>query len=142
MLSKQSKYAIRGVLFLAKNTGKNQKLGSKEVSEKTDIPAPFLAKIFQRLAKEGLIKSTKGPKGGFYMTEKESGNSLLDIITCIDGMESFTSCFLGLPNCSDDNPCVVHRVAALRRDDMLRELGNRRIRDLAEESNIGISRIS
>lgn len=66
MLSNQSKYAIRAVLCLAINSDSDHKMGSKEIAKRIDVPAPFLAKIFQLLSKAKLIRSTKGPNGGFF----------------------------------------------------------------------------
>lgn len=134
MLSKQSKYAIRGVLYLAMYADEKNKLGSAAVSEKTNIPAPFLAKIFQKLSREKLIISTKGPRGGFYLSDLELENSLLDIIECIDGLDAFESCFIGLPKCSDQNPCAIHHVAAHWRDALIAELTARTIGELTDSA--------
>lgn len=141
MLSNQTKYAIRGVLFLAAHADETNKLGSAFVSEKTEIPAPFLAKIFQKLSKAKLITSSKGPRGGFYLSEKELKNSLLDIIESIEGIEDFNSCFIGLPHCSDKNPCAIHHVAAHWRDALIAELKLKTIGEMAESSQSGNYRI-
>lgn len=141
MLSKQSKYAIRGMLYLAQNASKENKLTSKQVAEKTGIPVSFLAKIFQKLSRQDLVLAVKGPKGGFYLSEKEMKNCLLDIISCIDGLESFTTCYIGLPHCSDKKPCPVHHVAAAWRDQLLAELRVKTLADLIEETEKGLSRI-
>ena len=141
MLSNQSKYAIRGVLYLAIHANKKNKLGSAAVSEETNIPAPFLAKIFQKLSREQLVISTKGPGGGFYLSEQELGNSLLDIIECIDGLEAFNSCFIGLPSCSDKNPCSIHHIAAHWRDQLIAELKLKTIGEMAESSRSGEFRV-
>ena len=99
MLSNQSKYAIRAVLYLAIKTNHKNKLGSKTIAELIDIPAPFLAKIFQKLSKANIISSVKGPNGGFFMTKKELSNNLLNIIDCIDGLElNFVQYCNGLNN--------------------------------------------
>lgn len=140
MLSNQSKYAIRSVLYLAIYADKANKIGSLEVGEKTNIPKPFLAKILQKLSREKLIVSAKGPKGGFYLTEKELGNSLLDIIECVDGLEAFNTCFIGLPRCSDSNPCAIHHIAAPWRDELVAELKIKTIAEMAEEAKSGNSR--
>lgn len=142
MLSNQSKYAIRGVLFLALHSCEVNKLSVRDISEQTGIPSSFLAKIFQKLTKKGIIHSTKGPKGGFYMSKEEKDKSLLEIVECIDNMKTFHSCFLGLSDCSDNNPCVIHHVAALRRRGLLEELQTKSIAELAEEANCGCYRIS
>ncbi len=139
MLSNQSKYAIRAVIYLAIYSNQSSKLGSKKVANLIDIPAPFLAKILQELSKAKLILSTKGPNGGFYMTDKELSRSLMDIIECIDGLEFFKSCFVGLPRCSDENPCAIHHVASPCRDILIRELSERTIADFAEDTKIGKS---
>lgn len=141
MLSKQSKYAIRGVIYLAIYASKNNKLSSVDVGNKTNIPVSFLAKIFQKLSKENLISSAKGPNGGFYLSDRELNNSVLDIIDCIDGLESFSSCFIGLPQCSDKNPCAIHEVASLWRDNLVAELKVRTIAEMAEDAKTGNSRI-
>jgi len=139
MLSNQSKYAIRAVIYLAIYSNTSSKLGSKKVANLIDIPAPFLAKILQKLSKAKLILSTKGPNGGFYMTNKELSRSLMDIIECIDGLEFFKSCFVGLPRCSDENPCAIHHVASPCRDILIQELTDRTIADFAEDTKIGKS---
>jgi Rrf2 family protein len=141
MLSKESKYAIRGVLYLAMNANKQNKLGSAAVSEQTNIPAPFLAKIFQKLSREELILSTKGPRGGFYLSDEKLQNSLLDIIECIDGLQAFNTCFLGLPNCSDSNPCSIHHIAAHWRDQLIAELKVKTIGQMAESARSGDFRV-
>ena len=141
MLSNESKYAIRGVLYLAMNANKQNKLGSAAVSEQTKIPAPFLAKIFQKLSREELILSTKGPRGGFYLSDEKLQNSLLDIIECIDGLGAFNTCFLGLPNCSDKNPCSIHHIAVHWRDQLIAELKVKTIGEMAENARSGDFRV-
>lgn len=137
MLSNSSKYAIRAVLYLANNSSINHKLGSKKIAEGIDIPAPFLAKIFQILSKGNIIKSTKGPNGGFYLTEKELSNNLLRVIESIDGLGAFNSCFIGLPTCSEENQCAVHHIVVPFRTALLKELTERSIADFAEDTRKG-----
>ena len=141
MLSQQSKYAVRGVIYLAIHASVNRKLGSKEVGENINVPIPFLAKIFQNLNKEKLITSAKGPKGGFYLNEEQLSGSLLSVIKCIDGNDSFNSCFIGLPQCSDDNPCSIHHLAAPLRNTLINELNRRSIREFAKDTKKGKSHI-
>lgn len=141
MLNKECKYAIRGVIYLAMNSTKTNKLGSKEVGENIKVPLPFLAKIFQHLSKENLISSAKGPHGGFYLTEKQLSGNLLSIIACIDGLGSFKTCFLGLSSCSDDNPCAIHHLNAEFKERMLSELKKRSIAEFAEDTLAGKSSI-
>ncbi len=139
MLSNSCKYAIRAILYLALNGSKSNKIGSKRIAEEMDIPAPFLAKIFQTLSKEKIIKSTKGPNGGFYLTKKELSKTLLDIIECIDGLDIFNNCFLGLPKCSDESPCAIHHIIVPFKRALKEEVFNKTIAEIAEETRKGKS---
>ena len=139
MLSNSCKYAIRAILYLAYNSSESKKIGSKIIAERLSIPAPFLAKIFQKLSKEKIIRSAKGPHGGFYLTEKELSKSLFDVVKCIDGLSLFENCFLGLPKCSDENPCAIHNIVSPCKKHLRQELSERTIAEIAEETKKGKS---
>lgn len=132
MLSKSSKYAIRAVLYLASNK-KQLKYGSKGMASALDIPAPFLAKTLQELTRKKIISSVKGPNGGFFLTEKDKKNSILDIIECIDGLDKFDECFLGHPDCGDANPCAVHHIVAPFKTELFHTLKTKSILDFSIE---------
>lgn len=108
MLSKSCKYAIRAVLYLAISADEGNKMKAEEIAEKLDIPKHFLAKILQPLAKRGIISSTKGRQGGFYLNEVNKSNKLLTIIEYFDGKDVFINCILGLNHCSNEMPCPYH----------------------------------
>jgi len=133
MLSKSSKYAIRAVLYIANNTNRNKKIGSKEVAKQLDIPAPFLAKTLQELIKKDIISSIKGPHGGFFLTEINSLKTLLDIIDCIDGVQKFNECFLGKHECNDESPCVVHHIYLPFKNKLIDKLRTKSITEMAKE---------
>ena len=139
MLSNQSKYAIRAVLYLAIHSDVKNKIGTKEIAEKIDIPAPFLAKTLQSLSKAKLIHSIKGPNGGFYLDEEDQKKNLLDIIECIDGLRKFNECFIGLPKCSDENPCAIHHIVKPFKESLIKELTTNTIEDFAKETQKGKS---
>jgi len=132
MLSKSSKYAVRAVLYLATNK-KYNKYGSKEIANKLQIPAPFLAKTMQELARKNIISSIKGPNGGFFLTDKDLQNSVLDIIQAIDGLDKFDECFLGHPECNDVHPCVVHHIYSPFKTELLHNLKTKSILDFSNE---------
>ena len=97
--------------------------------------------IFQNLSKEGLITSTKGPKGGFYLKKHQLNGNLMAVIECIDGPDNFKSCLIGLPQCSDSVPCAIHHLAAPLRNEMLINLRKRTIADFAKDTEKGKSAI-
>lgn len=133
MFSKSCKYAIRAVLYLAVHSNEEKKLGVKEIAEELDVPKHFLAKLLQQLSRHGLISSTKGPSGGFYMSEEDLHKPLRLVVESIDGPDVFSSCILGLPVCSSENPCPLHTTAYAYRQGLLELLGKQDIEKLAEQ---------
>jgi Rrf2 family iron-sulfur cluster assembly transcriptional regulator len=65
-----------------------------EIAEITGIPAPYLAKIFQRLSEAGIVTSKRGYKGGVKLVRRPEEISLLEIDTAIDGAKSGAQCEL------------------------------------------------
>lgn len=123
MLSKSSEYAIRAVFYIAKQSYVGEKVNSRDIAINIESPLAFLGKILQILAKNGIIKSIKGPNGGFYLTEKEMSKSLFDVVQAIDGDSIFVGCGIGLPQCSEKHPCPLHhRFKSIRNElrDMLK----------------------
>ncbi|MCL3780182.1 Rrf2 family transcriptional regulator [Prolixibacteraceae bacterium JC049] len=112
MLSNTCKYAIRALIYLAKNGKDGKKIGIKRISEDLTIPSPFLGKILQSLAKQKVLVSTKGPHGGFGMGMSPDEIRLYDIVHIIDGDDFFTNCLIGMEPCNNTSEaahrCPVH----------------------------------
>ncbi len=133
MLSNASKYAIRAVLYLAENSSPKKRFGAKHIADELEIPRPFIAKLLQQLAKVQIISSIKGPRGGFFTTEENLENNICSILNEIESEDIFDGCFLGLPQCSDENPCPVHFIVAPFKDALLEKFKNQSIKDFADE---------
>ena len=108
MFSKTCEYAIRAVIFIAQKSKDGDKVGIKEIAAGIDSPEHFIAKILQDLGKQGLVQSTKGPNGGFYLDKTNLKHSLADVVKAIDGDKLFSGCGLGLKICSETKPCPIH----------------------------------
>ncbi len=108
MLSSSSKYAVNAVLYLAVHSSDKNKIRAKEIAEAIKLPSPFLSKLLQSLSRENIISSSKGPTGGFYLTEKALNRPLIDVVNIIDGTHRLDECVLGLKRCSSEQPCPVH----------------------------------
>ena len=120
------------MLYLAANAKQNKKVVVKEIAEALDVPGPFLAKLMQQLARAQLISSTKGPNGGFYMNEKNMRSNLRQVVETLDGPEVFSSCIMGLPQCSSENPCPLHEKAIIFRHSLLDLLEKQSITEMAQ----------
>jgi len=108
MFSNSTKYAIRAIEYLLNYQG-DDKLSVVNLATELDIPQPFLSKIMQQLSKGDVISSTKGRGGGFYLSAENMKRPLIDIVICIEGYNVFEKCILGLKECSDRNPCLLHK---------------------------------
>ena len=106
--SKTCEYALGAVMYIAAQSSDGRKVGIKEVADRINSPAHFLGKILQNLSKEGLIQSTKGPQGGFYIEPDGLKRPLADIVIAIEGTRFLNGCGMGLSYCSQENPCPLH----------------------------------
>ena len=82
--SRSAEYAIRSFVFLARVP--NGKFAmARQIAEQEQIPAHFLAKILQELTRKGLLRSSKGPSGGFALRTPAGHIRLLDLVEALDG---------------------------------------------------------
>lgn len=108
MLSKTCEYALRAMIFLARDSRVEERIPIKEIMQETDAPELFVAKIMQKLSREGYVDAAKGRNGGYLLTPSHLNTSLAQIIRCIDGDKMFNGCGLGLAHCSEAHPCPIH----------------------------------
>ncbi|MGB5319032.1 RrF2 family transcriptional regulator [Eudoraea sp.] len=133
MLSNSSKYAIKAVLFLAINSSKEQKIMVKDIYSSINVSEAYIAKLLQELARHNIISSIRGPKGGFYLTEEEKNQTLLDIVKVIDGENRVNACVLGISECNDENPCILHALVGPSKNIFLKVLETTTISDLTKD---------
>ena len=106
LVTREMDYAVRCILYLAQDEDHISNV--TEVSRKMHIPKTFLAKIFQRLAKAGLVESVRGMNGGFRLSKKPSAISLLDIMEAIQGSSCINVCAVDSRKCKRSSTCAVH----------------------------------
>lgn len=109
-LSRAAEYGTRGVLHLANNYSENKVSVIEEIAKAQDVPVPYMAKLFQTLAKKGFVKSFKGQKGGFVLTRHPKEISLLEVIEALEGPIFLNVCLFHEGYCPRDKVCFVHDV--------------------------------
>jgi Rrf2 family protein len=82
--SRSAEYAIRSFVYLARVPGGKFAM-ARQIAEQEQIPAHFLAKILQDLTRKGLLRSSKGPSGGFALRTPASQIRLIDLVEALDG---------------------------------------------------------
>jgi Rrf2 family protein len=103
---------------------------AKNIAKNENIPLYFLAKLLQDLVKFGLLRSFKGPTGGFRLAKPASEIALYDVMQLIDRENLEERCAVGLYGCSDSTPCPIHESWKDLRKHMLTYLTSTTIEDL------------
>ena len=107
MISRTGRYALRAVVHLAAEA-RESPVPVDTVAERLDVPRNYLSKTLHRLAKAGVLDSTRGPHGGFRLAEPASELTLEDVLSPFDEEEVRRQCLLGRDRCTDEEPCAAH----------------------------------
>jgi len=108
ILSRASEYAIRAMVYMAEKGG-DSPTQLKDIAESEVIPFHFLAKTMQVLTRIRLVKSFRGPRGGFTLMKRPDQIYLYEIVNAFDAISQWeTTCILGINPCSDEVICPIH----------------------------------
>jgi len=132
ILSKSCIYGIRSVLFLAINNDRKF-ISIREISKELGISFHYLTKILQTLNRANILESTKGPKGGVSFKIPPEKLTVYNILSTIDGEEVFEECVLGLPGCSNQNPCSLHDMWFVTKQHLEKGLTDQTIEEMAQK---------
>ncbi len=83
-VSRSTGYALLAVGYIAKNQGDGVVL-SQDISKQYDIPLEYLLKILQQLVRAKVLRSKRGPRGGFSLAKPTHKVSMLEVIEAVDG---------------------------------------------------------
>ncbi|MEO9210740.1 MAG: Rrf2 family transcriptional regulator [Ginsengibacter sp.] len=136
MFSKTTEYALRATIFIAQKGTLERKLSIEEISNAIDSPKSFTAKILQSLTKDNkIISSTRGPRGGFYMTEEAKKLPVRAVLNAMEVDEVLRKCILGLNQCSEEKPCPMHAEYKHIKEKMVQLFEKKTIQYLANETS-------
>lgn len=120
-LSQTAEYALRAVVWLAEHIGDPQT--TNQIAEGCRMPAGYLAKVLQPLAKAGVVSAQRGLGGGYVLERDVEGLSLLDVINAVEPVQRIRSCPLKLST-HGSRLCALHQTL----DDAMAEV-ERRLRE-------------
>jgi Rrf2 family transcriptional regulator, iron-sulfur cluster assembly transcription factor len=109
LYSKASEYALRALTHLAGRMPEGFTL-LRQITDAEEIPYAFLSKIFHELVQAKLLRSAKGPGGGYALARPASSISLYEIKDAVEGTVDLERCAVGLDHCTDGMPCPQHDV--------------------------------
>ncbi len=90
-LTAAADYAIRAMIHIACVPEGAPAMGN-DVARMQGIPASFMAKILRRLVRAGLLRSSRGAHGGFFLARLATEVNLLDVVEAIEGPLTLTTC--------------------------------------------------
>jgi Rrf2 family protein len=108
-ITRQADYAVRAVLYLAK-LGPNGRASTAQIARDQLIPTTFLAKIISQLAAVGVVRATRGARGGVTLARPPEEITLLEIIETIDGPMALNECVTEPHRCPMSDDCSVREV--------------------------------
>ncbi len=116
-LSTKGRYAVMAMVDLASN-GNGRPVALADIAERQEISLSYLEQLFGKLRKGGVVKSVRGPGGGYLLSRPANQTRISDIVLAVDEPLQTTRCMPGSPAGCHNNKgrCLTH--------DLWEELGN------------------
>ncbi|MBN1809656.1 MAG: Rrf2 family transcriptional regulator [Planctomycetes bacterium] len=104
-ISRRTQYALRAVYELAEHYGEGT-MTAAAIAESQKIPLPFLEVIMCGLRQGGIVKSTRGSRGGYELSAAPADISIMNVIECIQERCGIVNCMAEGRN---PTPCGMQR---------------------------------
>ena len=135
-LTTKGRFAVTAMLDLALNE-EEKPVTLAGISERQGISLSYLEQLFSRLRRNGLVKSVRGPGGGYRLAKQHHDISVSDIITAVDELIDATQCG-GKENChSAAHPggtrCMTHDLWSTLNEKMVEYLDSVSLQDLVDQ---------
>jgi len=133
-LTSKGRYAVTAILDLAFHSTSGP-VTLSDISKRQDISLSYLEQLFTRLRKQELVRSTRGPGGGYSLNRPANEIAVAEVVFAVDEVVDTTRCS-GANNCHDGQQCLAHELW----DDLSQQiygfLDEISLQDLMEESTI------
>lgn len=139
-LTKKADYGLMALKYLAEHQ-ETPSVSAKDIADTYGIPAQLLAKVLQRLAKVGLLRSHAGMNGGYALSKAARTITAFEVIHAIDGPLFITSCVKGEKSCEVEPSCTVKEPLARVNESIAEVLKSITVYDLVDDAT-AISRTS
>src|SRR5208282_4498597 len=140
-ITRAGEYGVLGLMHLARGSP-GQRAMIDQMSRQERIPKSFLAKIFQNLAKAGLVCSIRGSRGGFALVKNPADISVLEIIEAVEGRIVFQRCKQAKPECEHVGGCALCGLFERAQDGVKDALTRTSLRDLIrQQETIDLTRL-
>jgi len=140
LITRATEYAIRAVLYLAKQPH-GEIVFKKDICRTQNITPAFLTKILQPLIKEGIVGYQRGVGGGFYLLRDPESVTLLDVVNAQEGPLYLNQCLTRQGACERDVFCPVHGAWREIRAEMMNTLSRYSFAHLIREEEKTLDRL-
>ncbi len=106
-LSTKGQYGVRAMFEIARGYPESP-VTIREISERQDVSVAYLEQILNKLRRAGVIRSVKGPGGGYLLAAKPEEISIASILKELEGPVAITSCLDPEEGCARVEGCVTH----------------------------------
>lgn len=135
MISKKTKYALKALRILAKHFGENSPMTVPDIIAEESLPRRFLESILLDLRRGGILQSSQGKNGGYFLKESPNQITLARLIRLIDGPIAPTHCvslhFYGkCDDCVSEEACKIRPLMMKVRDANLNVYENATLADM------------
>lgn len=131
-LSTKTRYGTRALLELALHQGEGP-MFLKDIARQQQISLPYLEHLIAPLIAGGIIRSTKGPKGGISLARNAEDIKLSEIIRLLEGSLAPVECVDNPKACRRSGACAAHDVWSRLKEAMDEVLESTTLQDLAEQ---------
>jgi len=135
-LSSRSRYGFRAILELAVEYG-NGPLQIKTIAQREDISNKYLEQLVAMLKASGLVRSIRGPKGGYELTRPPGDVKLSEVFTTLEGPVVAVECLEHPEFCSRCTECVTRDVWAQMQAAIMGVLESMTLQDLVDKTRQG-----
>jgi Rrf2 family iron-sulfur cluster assembly transcriptional regulator len=105
-LSTKGRYAVMAMVDLARHA-QAKPVSLSDIATRQEISLSYLEQLFARLRRAGLVKSVRGPGGGYYLARIATKIKVVEVVLAVDEPLDATNCG-GQGNCQDGKPCITH----------------------------------
>lgn len=130
-LSTKGQYGVRAMFEIARNCGQGP-VNIREISERQDVSVAYLEQILNQLRKAGIIRSVKGPGGGYVLSRDPDKVSIGEILRELEGPVAITSCLDPKEGCMRIEGCVTHLLWKSLGENIEAFLNSMSLKDLLE----------
>ena len=120
MIAQKTRYALRSLLFLAEEQG-GAPVQLSRIAETQRVPPKYLELIMLDLKKAGMVRSIRGPKGGYALAREPEEISFGEVVRVMEGPIALVPCasvnfYAKCGDCHDEATCAIRKAFALLRD--------------------------